>query len=125
MNKSDRLIHGEEWKIIRPDKTPMPAEEYASVRALKEQRRVENVEMGIYTDKDQVTWLSVTASPLPLKNYGVVITYQDITQRIQAEEALHQAHEKLEMTVQQRTEELLRANKELRAEINERKRVAV
>ena len=118
-----RKIGGEQWKIIRPDKTPMPAEEYASVRALKEQRRVENVEMGIVKGKDQITWISVTASPLPLKNFGVVITYNDITQRIQAEEALHKAHERLEITVQQRTEELLRANTDLKAEIAERKRV--
>ncbi len=101
----------------------MPPDEYASVRALKEQRRVENVEMGIVKGQDQITWISVTASPLPLKNYGVVITYNDITQRIQAEEALHKAHERLEITVQQRTEELLHANMDLKAEIAERKRV--
>jgi PAS domain S-box-containing protein len=118
-----RLIKGEEWKIIRPDKSPMPPEEYASVRALNEQRRVENVEMGVAKGKDKITWISVTASPLPIKNYGVVITYNDITQRIQAEDALRQAHEKLEITVQERTEELLHANTELRTEINERKRV--
>jgi nitrogen fixation negative regulator NifL len=118
-----RLIQGDEWQIIRPDRTPMPPEEYASMRALKEQRRVENVEMGIIKSDNQITWLSVSASPLPLKNYGVVITYNDITQRIQAEEALHQAHEKLEITVQQRTVELLQANMELRAENAERKRV--
>jgi nitrogen fixation negative regulator NifL len=118
-----RHIQGAEWQIVRPDKTPMPPEEYASVRALKEQRRVENVELGMVNGNDQVTWLSVSASPLPLKNYGVVITYNDNTQRIQAEEALHQAHEKLEITVQRRTEELLHANKELRTEIKERKRV--
>jgi nitrogen fixation negative regulator NifL len=118
-----RLIQGKEWQIVRPDKTPMPSEEYASVRALKEHRRLENVEMGIIKGNDQITWLSVSASPLPINNYGVVITYNDNTQRIQAEEALHQAHEKLETTVQQRTKELLHANTELRTEINERKRI--
>jgi nitrogen fixation negative regulator NifL len=101
-------IEGEEWKIVRPDRTSMPAEEFASVRALKEQRRVENVEMGIINGKDQITWISVTASPLPLKDYGVVITYNDISQRIQAEEALRKAHDELEIIVQQRTQELRR-----------------
>ncbi len=117
-------IGDKEWRVIRPDKTPMPAEEYASVRAFKEHRRVENVEMGIIKDKDQVTWISVTASPIPLPNFGVVVTYQDISQRIHAEEALRQAHEKLEMTVEQRTEELMLANMELRTEIAERERIA-
>ncbi len=119
-----KLIHGEEWKIVRPDHSPMPPEEYASVRALKEKRRIEDVEMGIIKDKAQINWISVTASPIPLKDYGVVITYNDISQRIQAEEALHQTYDRLELTVHQRTEELLNANDELRKEIIERKRIA-
>ena len=118
-----RLIQDEEWKVVRTDKTAMPPEEYASVRALKEQRRVENVEMGISKDDDQITWISVTAAPLPLKDHGIVITYNDITRRMLAEDALHKAHDKLEITVQQRTQELMNANIELKAEIEERKRV--
>ncbi|MCX6892586.1 MAG: PAS domain-containing protein, partial [Verrucomicrobia bacterium] len=42
-----RHISGKEWKIIHPDGTPMPADDYASVRALREHRLVENVEMGL------------------------------------------------------------------------------
>ena len=118
-----RQISSEEWKIIRPDGTPMPADEYASVRALKEKRRVENVEMGILKNDGQITWISVTAAPLPIENYGVVITYNNITKRIYAEDELRRAHDILEMTVQERTVELTNANKELIAEINERKRI--
>lgn len=118
-----RLIEGEEWKIVRPDGTLMPSEEYASVRAIQEQRRIENVEMGIVKDDDQISWISVTAVPIPLENYGVVITYNNITRRMQAEEALRKAHERLELTVQQRTRELVNANDELKVEIEERKRV--
>ena len=118
-----RQIDGEQWQIIRLDGSPMPAEEYASVRALKENTRVENVEMGIIKSGGQITWISVTASPLPLENYGVVITYKDITQQIQAEEELHQSHERLEVTVRERTAELTKANNELVVEINERKRI--
>ena len=44
---TQRQIDGEQWKIIRTDRTPMPPDEFASVQALKEHRRVENVEMGI------------------------------------------------------------------------------
>jgi PAS domain S-box-containing protein len=121
--QKNRLIHGEEWSIIRPDHSPMPPEEFASVRALKEKRRIENIEMGICKDEDVISWISVSASPIPLKNYGVVIAYNDISQRLQAEEALRQARDKLELTVQQRTEELLHSNAELRKEINERRRI--
>jgi PAS domain S-box-containing protein len=118
-----RLIWRPEWKVIRPDKTPMPPEEYASVRAMQEQRRIENIEMGIVKDNGETSWISVTAAPLPLKDLGVVITYNDITRRIQAEEELRTAHDKLEATVRQRTQELQDSNLELVDEIEERKRI--
>ncbi len=90
-----RKYNSHEWKIIRTDGTPMPSEEYASVRAMKENRLIENVEMGIVKDNDHITWISVTAAPIPIEQYGVVITYGDITGRIIAEKALRESEEKL------------------------------
>jgi two-component system sensor histidine kinase KdpD len=66
----------------------LPPEEYASVRALQEHQRIENLEMGIVRDDGKTVWLSVTAAPLAVKGYGVVITYNDITVRKRAEEEL-------------------------------------
>ena len=80
-----RSIDGVQWNIIRPDGSPMPAEEFASVRALKEHRLVENVEMGIVKPNAEVTWINVTAAPLCLENCGLVITYNDISSRLKAE----------------------------------------
>lgn len=86
--QSKRKIDGTEWQLIRSDGTLMPADEYASVRALKENRRVQNVEMGIVKGHSAVTWISVTAAPIPLKDYGVAIAYSDITDRKKAEQEL-------------------------------------
>ncbi len=83
-----RRYDGPEWKIIRPDGTPMPPDEYASVRALKEKRRIENVEMGIVKNGGEITWINVTAEPIPLENFGVAITYGDISARKTLEENL-------------------------------------
>jgi len=85
-----RNIDGVEWKIIRSDGTSMPPEEFASVRALKENMLIENVEMGIVTPK-KTTWISVTAAPLPLEDYGVVVTYGDVSIRKQAEKELFES----------------------------------
>ena len=52
-----------------------------------------------------------------------VVSVHDVTERKQAEEALRKAHDELEMRVQERTAELAKANKALRTEIIERKRV--
>lgn len=88
---TQRQIDGAEWRIIRPDGTPMPADEYASVRALRENRPVENEETGIVKPDGDVIWLSVTAALIPLENYGVAVTYSDMTLRKLAEDALRES----------------------------------
>ncbi len=83
-SQRQREIDGFEWKIIRPDGSLMPSEEYASVRALKEQRPVTGVEMGVYRGKDDLAWIVVNAAPF--LNKGVIISYEEITERKHAEE---------------------------------------
>jgi PAS domain S-box-containing protein len=95
-----RDIDSKDWHIIHPDGTPMPSDEYASVRALKDKRIVENVEMGIVKPDDTITWINVTAAPLPLQGHGVVITYQDITQHKLAVDALRSSEEKYRLLVE-------------------------
>ena len=85
-----RRISGEEWIIIRPDGSPMPESEYASVIALKENRLVKNVEMGIVKGKNEIIWINVTAAPISLDG-SVAIVYGDITERKKAEDALQSA----------------------------------
>jgi PAS domain S-box-containing protein len=87
----ERHIGGSEWEIVRLDGTILPPEAYASVRALKENKLIENIEMGIRKPDGKITWLNVTATPIPLKNYGVLVTYADITDRKNAELALKEA----------------------------------
>jgi two-component system, chemotaxis family, CheB/CheR fusion protein len=69
-----RRIDGIEWQIVRPDGSRMPSDEYASVRALRENRLVKNVEMGIVKENKKITWIKVTAAPFG--EFGVVITYE-------------------------------------------------
>lgn len=91
---TQRRSDAEQWQIIRPDGTPMAVEEYASVRALKENRIIKNIEQGIVKPGQEITWMSVTASPIPLANYGVAIAYIDITERKQIEESFRHSEER-------------------------------
>ena len=83
-----RSLSGRQWQIIRPDGTPMPAEEWASVIALKERRRVENCVLGVIRPDAKVVWLNVMATPLPLAGFGVIVTYSDVTEKKRSEEYL-------------------------------------
>jgi PAS domain S-box-containing protein len=47
--------------------------------------------MGIVKPDDSVTWINVTASPLSLSQYGVVVTYSDISDRKRAETLLSES----------------------------------
>jgi PAS domain S-box-containing protein len=94
-----RVYDGPEWAIIRPDGSPMPPEEYASVRAMAEQREIHDVEMGI-VKSDGITWISVSAMPSPDPDHGVVIVYVDITARRQAEAALRTLTERLQLATE-------------------------
>ena len=94
---ASRNIDSEEWEIVRRDLSPMPASEYASTRALQEQRVITNVEMGILKEKGRITWLNVSAAPFPVQGMGVIVVYTDITRRVEAEQRIRDHENQLEM----------------------------
>ncbi|MGB3208198.1 MAG: PAS domain S-box protein [Crinalium sp.] len=59
------------------------------------------------------------------KSVGRAFSFRDITQRKKAEIALQQAHDQLEIKIEQRTQELLQANSQLSQEIVERQQVEI
>jgi len=102
-NHEGQSIGGAFWKIIRPDGTVMPQEEYASVRALRERRLIRNQEQGFVRPDGDIVWLNVTAAPLPLDGRGIVIAYGDITEQKRDKERLKQLNANLEKMVSERT----------------------
>ncbi|MBK9796606.1 MAG: PAS domain S-box protein [Holophagaceae bacterium] len=83
-----REFQGPYWDILRSDGSAMPPQEYASVRAMREQRRVQDVEMGVRRPDGQVTWLLVTSEPIPVAGYGVLIVYRDVSAHRLAQQQL-------------------------------------
>ena len=90
---------------------------------------------GIPTTDQRIPWemsagrspgfVRFSLIPLPYRLTGeplALLTWEDITLRIQAQEALEKAREELEGRVVERTGELLKANEELEQEVLERRR---
>ena len=48
-------------------RNPYAGRRAANVRAITEIRKVENVEMGILKQDERITWINVTAAPIPLE----------------------------------------------------------
>jgi two-component system sensor histidine kinase UhpB len=82
-------------KYIRADGTPMPLSEFASARAMRENRTVHNVETGIILESGQVVWTSVSAAPVNVAEVGVVVVTVDITESKRAERELQENHRRL------------------------------
>jgi PAS domain S-box-containing protein len=101
---TQRQLDSMEWTIIQADGSQMPVESYASVRALKEQRMIKNVEMGVLHSSGEVVWLDVSAAPIPLAGYGVAVTYGDITEQKKIRQALHDSEEKYRQLVENASE---------------------
>jgi PAS domain S-box-containing protein len=77
-----------DWDIVRPDGTPMPPDEMAGPRAMKENRPVKDVEMGVRRPDGSTSWINVSAAPLINEAgalEGVVGTFAEITERKQLE----------------------------------------
>jgi len=58
----------------------------ARVRALREHRRIEDEEVGLLLPDGSRLWFNTIAAPIPVRGYGVVATYSDVTERKQAVE---------------------------------------
>jgi len=91
-------------KYIRPNGTVMPPEEFASRRALIGGKTVYNVETGLMLDDGEVIWTSVSAAPVNVGDVGAIVVTADITERKQAEWALRESRERLQVLSQRLVE---------------------
>lgn len=89
-----------ERHYIRPDGTPMPQTEFASARAIQEQRAVSNVEIGIVQEDSSTIWTNVSAVPVNLADWCVVVVSTSITDRKQAEQALRESEQRLRVVTE-------------------------
>ena len=83
-------------EYLQADGSPMPAEAFASRRAVNTQQSVQHVETGVVIEDGSVVWMDVSAVPVSFPDWSVVIVTMNITERKRAEEALRENHRHLE-----------------------------
>lgn len=76
------------WPLLRPDGTPLPADEYPAVKALARGEQLGPVEFGLQRGDGEIAWLRAWVAPIPLPQYGVVMVAQDETAHRRTLEAL-------------------------------------
>jgi two-component system CheB/CheR fusion protein len=77
------LLRGDhaQRRHVRPDGTPMPAGELASVRAGQEQRAVHHVEIGVVKEDGSIVWTDVSAVPVDFPGWKVIVVTFDLPAR--------------------------------------------
>ncbi len=99
---------------------PDPAERAAFIGTIQKNGDIGDIELVLRRRDGNVRQFLVSASLSPGKS--VICSMNDITERKLAERVVQKARENLERKVKERSEELIRANEGLKAEILERKR---
>ncbi len=107
---------------LRADGTEIQPGEFPTHRAFQEDRLIRDVEVCVVMEDGSRIWTNVSAVPLRSKDWRVIATTTDITDKKLAEAALKRARDELEMRVEERTAALKQLNETLRAEIAERQR---
>jgi PAS domain S-box-containing protein len=106
---SDALRDGayRQRRYLRSDGTPMPEEEFPSVRAQREQRTISGVAVGVVKEDGSTGWTEVSAAPLFLPHVSCVTVTTDITEKKRTAEALHQSEQTVHMLFQSVNDTLL------------------
>jgi PAS domain S-box-containing protein len=103
-----------------------PSQRAQFMQWLEERDRVIGFEAQIYRQDGTIAWISENARAVRDERGNLLYyegTVEDISERKQAEEALQQAYEQLELRVEERTAALKESNEKLLNEIKERERI--
>lgn len=89
----ERALTSPGWQTIQPDGTPMPWVDFAAKHALREQRRIQNVEVGIVRSDGTLCWINATAAPVPIPGYGAAVGFVDISELKRVEASLRESEQ--------------------------------
>lgn len=97
---AEELVSGpvKSRQFVDKDGASLPFESLPSVRAFREQRAIENVEIGLILEDEPITWVLVSAVPIAIGDWRVINVVTDITQQKLAEDKIRYNEEILTET---------------------------
>lgn len=110
-------------KLSHKDITSEPEKSDESIKLLLE-GKLKHISKRYHKKKDGTIFpVEISATLIDLKNQKIACgAIRDISQKLEAEEALKTGYNELEKKIKERTSELLKANNKLQSKINERKK---
>ncbi|MGM0613384.1 MAG: PAS domain S-box protein, partial [Bacteroidota bacterium] len=94
------------WKAIHEDGSDFSGENHPAMASLKTGKPVYNKKMGVFNpQKNDYKWININSIPKFKENqtepYQVIVTFEDITQRKESEEALKKSEQQFRQLFEQ------------------------
>jgi len=107
--------HHYPWRIVTKEGCDLDFDHYPVALALKKNRAIFNVILGVYLSDGKLIWLRVNSRPILDREtvVGAVVTFFDITEQTTTEEKLLEANQELRQRVgelEERNDEIERLN---------------
>lgn len=82
------------WKCIKPDGSPFPVDQYPALVALKENKTISNIIMGVVSGKNVLKWIKINSVPIETKDgMNSISTFSDISKERFHSDLIHSMSE--------------------------------
>lgn len=101
------------WKLIDRAGVQVSPQEWPINKALENQA-MQDEELGLVRSDESVSWLRITAMPIPIKGFGVAVTFTDISSLKQQEASILESEERYRLLFENNKYAIIRTTADLK-----------